>query len=47
MKPEIERIGGRRMQQEDIGNLMKSMKAKLIGEKSFNGAGNLMIAALN
>jgi hypothetical protein len=29
MRPETERIRGRRMQQEDIGNLKKSTKAKL------------------
>jgi hypothetical protein len=35
------------MRQEDIGNLKKSKKGQIIGERSFNGAGNLVIAALN
>jgi hypothetical protein len=46
-RPEIERIGGRRMRQEDIGSLKKSTKSQIIGERSFNGAGNFVIAALN
>jgi hypothetical protein len=35
------------MRQEDIGNLKKSTKSQIIAETSFNGAGNLVIAALN
>jgi hypothetical protein len=35
------------MRQEDIGNLKKSTKSQIIGERSFNGAGNIIIAALN
>jgi hypothetical protein len=46
-RPETERIGGRKMRQEDIGNLKKSTKSQIIGERSFNGAGNFVIAALN
>jgi hypothetical protein len=47
MRPKTERIGGSRMRQEDIGSLKKSMKAKIIEERSLNSMGNLMITALN
>jgi hypothetical protein len=47
MRPKIERIGGRRMRQEDIGSLRKSTKAKIIRKGSFNSMRNLIITALN
>jgi hypothetical protein len=47
MRHEIERIGGRRMQQEDIRRLKKFTKAKINEEGSFNSTGNLVITALN
>jgi hypothetical protein len=47
MRPKTERIGGRRMRQQDIGSLRKSKKAKIIGKGSFNSVRNLIITALN